>query len=138
MEEWQEQLIKEAERNATKSLDRTMGDAEERCAKLMEVYRIKKRVVLALREEPLSLFGDLSIYMKTENHKLVHDVTKALGMKLERSAQADGFNFTGKYKDIPICVYGMSEVPGCKIVANKVMQEVTIYETVCNEEEKEK
>lgn len=138
MEEWQEQQIEKAMEQTEREQIRTMANAEKRCDRLMEAYKLKKQIILALREEPLGMFGDDCVYIRTENHELVHDVSKALRIKLKRTAQSDGFNFTAKIGDIRICVYGMKEVPHCKIVAHKVMQEVTKYETVCNEEEKEK
>lgn len=138
MEEWQQQLVEEAMERTERAQERTMVNAEKTCQKLMETYKIKKQIILALREEPNSIFGETSVYIKTKNHELVHDVSKTLRIKLKRTAQADGFNFIAKIGDISICVYGMQEVPHCKIVAHKVMQEVIEYEAVCNEKEKEK
>lgn len=130
---WQEKLTEEAEEESTRAQQRTVENTVKGITQIQKTLKLKKRLINKLREKPANIFGNIYIYIRTKNYKLAHDVAKELGIKLERTAGGDGFNYNGKYEGISICVYGMQTVPNCKIVSHKEMREITIYETVCNE-----
>jgi hypothetical protein len=134
MEEWQQKLIDTAEVRATSDAEGLKLYIERQTAIIQKTLEIKKRIIAALREEPDDLFGSRNIFIRTQNHELVHDIVRTLGIKLDRTAEVDGFNFKGEYKGITVCVYGMQKVPHCKIVSKKVRKTVIVYETVCNQE----
>jgi hypothetical protein len=132
VEKWRTELIKLAEIVRRGAVDRLTRQLNENIANVNKAYVLKQQIIENLRAEPDSIFGDTNIFIQTENHLLVHDVAKTLNIRLERNAEVDGFNFRGKVGDILVSVYGMKEIPHCKIVPHKKMVEQTTYETVCN------
>jgi hypothetical protein len=132
MEEWQEKLIEEAEEKARRGVEEARNFYDRTIGETYRTLEIKKKIIAALREEPKFIMGRTDILIQTDNHELVHDVARTLGIKLERSAELDGFNFRGEFEGIDINVYGMQEVPHCKIVPKKKRKTVIVYETVCN------
>lgn len=134
---WQEKQIEKAEEHRDREITRQAEYYRKQVEAIRRACDLKVRLIKALRKEPSDIFGDNRVFIRTDNHLLVHDVSKELGIELKRKAESDGFNFTGEYEGIPVRVYGMQTVPHCKIVTRKEMQEVTIYEEVCNEKEGE-
>lgn len=134
MERWRKHLLKEART----TLSYAVSNATKRIDTIQKAYQIKKQIIEALREKPKTIFGEDHIWVQTKNTKLVHDVTKALNIKFERTSKHDGFNFNGTHNGIRICIYGMEKVAGCRIVPKKIMVEKTIYETICNEKDSER
>lgn len=128
---WRQKLIDETDKDMKKAIQRTRNYATQEIAKITQTAEIRKRLIKCLREKPEMIFGSDGIYIRTKNHLLVHDVAKELNIKLERTAESDGFNFKSEYEGVRINVFGMQTIPHCKIVPHKEMQEITIYETVC-------
>lgn len=131
---WRRILIEEAEDRGKRAEQNAIEYTAKRVAKIHKATELKKRLINHLREKPEQIFGSDDIYIRTKNHLLAHDVSKELGIELKRTAERDGFNFKAEYEGIKVCVFGMQTIPHCKIVPHKEMREVTIYETVCNEE----
>ena len=135
MEEWREKLLVEATQRygaTLESLDRKKELALDRC-------EMEKKIIRALREAPTWFFGGPSIYIRTPNHKLAHDVVRALRMKLTKTASSTGISYQGVKEGISIDVYGPKEIPGCKLIKKEVVVPAhteTKYELQCNGGEK--
>jgi len=131
MEEWRQKLYDEAEQEADAhiaAVKQRLDKAEEEALRVLEV---KHKIIAALREEPKALFGSTGIYVRSENYLVAHDVAKELGIKLDRTAESDGFNYKGNYKGVSICIYGAQKAANCIIVPKKVLKEEIVYETIC-------
>lgn len=132
IEKWREKLLEEAKSVREIAVKRIRERVEERVDRVNKVYDVKIKIIERLRTEPDNVFGNDAIFVRTDNHLLVHDVARALDMKLDRSAENNGFNFKGVLGDVEVCVYGIQEVPHCRIISKKAMKEITTYEVVCN------
>jgi len=130
---WREKRIEEIDSSIEKEKLQALNTFVKTVARIDEVAKLKKRIVDVLREEPEWVFGAVdSLFIKSKNHLLAHDIAKELGIELKRTGE-DSFHYRGEYNGMNICLYGAEEVFGCKIVPKKVMKEVTEYEVVCPE-----
>jgi hypothetical protein len=135
VEKWRTDLMNKAKSEAEIAIESEQRDYEKKKAKIWRVYDLKLGAIASLRERPDMMFGSTAMFVRTSDHKLVHDISKALGVRLDRSADRDGFSFKGTVDEVSIIVYGVDTVPHCRIVPHKKMVEVTEYETVCNGDE---
>lgn len=128
---WRARLINEAEETAKRATQNEMESHTKNLAKIQKALQLKRRLIKVLREEPTWVVGNAIIMIRSENHKLAHDVAKELHIKLDKTAQGDGFNYKCNYNGTHIVVYGAREAVNCKITSHKETREITIYEQVC-------
>jgi len=129
--DWKEKAILETQRELTQSILNAEKELGKEIRKMGLTAQIKVRVINCLRKKPVYILGTTSILVRSDNHKLAHDVAKELGITLKKVAESDGFNYKGEYKGISIIIYGMKQAAKCRVVSHKELREVDVYETVC-------
>ena len=137
MEEWQEESLKYAEQSYVERCISLRNRLTKDVDALLKVWGIKKKIIPNLREKPNSIFSNTThLFVKSENPLLAHDVSRTLGITLEKVPESDGFNYKGKYRDVNVTVYGAQEAFGCKIKFKEVMEKRKVYVMDCNHKEK--
>jgi len=132
VEKWRLELEREAINARGLALGRFQREYKEKTRDAYKTLELKLRIIDTLRTEPESVFGDTSVFVRTEDHLLVHDVAKALNVKLDRTADDNGFQFAAEVGNISVRVYGVQNVPHCRIVPKIVRKSITVYTAICN------
>lgn len=136
MKLWQREEISKAKKRKERQVNQVYSELD----KTLQMFELTKRLILAFREQPSSIFGTReTLFVLTDNHLLAHDAVRELGVQFKRETLNDGFNYVGLYERVRVVIYGAKKAGRCRLVKrvkkipSKLIpaHEEEVYESVC-------
>lgn len=107
---------------------------QEQRRRMLKTYDLKLKI-LQLLERPIeAIFGSTRVFIRTYDFRVAHELSRKLGITFWKDTDAYGATYTGYYDGIEIQIYGIKQLPRCKLVPKTRTVTETYYEIVCGGE----
>lgn len=131
-----EKIISRLEKYAKEDVERHL----EYTRSVIRAFNVAKNILEMLPDELLedttvSVEGiGERIYFYTENRRLVHELCKLLNVSFTKdfNEHFGEVAYYGKFGTTTISIMGIKNVPKCRIIRKKVVEEREVYEIQCH------
>ncbi|RLE67071.1 MAG: hypothetical protein DRJ38_00425 [Thermoprotei archaeon] len=107
---------------------------QEQRRRILRAYELKLKILQILERPVEAIFGSTKVYIRTFDFRVAHELSRKLGIIFWKDTDSYGATYTGQYNGIEIEIYGIKQLPGCKLVPKTRTVTETYYEIVCGGE----